>query len=225
MSSSAPVVTSVSMATTGVMECLTALTAQTREPAVSIKTILSVLELEDVLYLSPFGSINISFWFSPSATRPPGMCHHESEFQCQSDGACIPSTWECDSHPDCEDSSDEHHACPPRTCPSTFFRCDNGNCVLRSWICDGDNDCRDMSDERDCPTPPFRCPSWQWQCPGHSVCINLTTVCDNTPDCPNGADESPLCSKSHLFSCSSGRNFFLCLSQTFDNWITFSKYV
>uniref|UniRef100_A0A671YSP2 Low density lipoprotein receptor-related protein 2a n=1 Tax=Sparus aurata TaxID=8175 RepID=A0A671YSP2_SPAAU len=130
-------------------------------------------------------------------TRPPGMCHHESEFQCQSDGSCVPSTWECDGHPDCEDGSDEHHACPPRTCPSSMFRCDNGNCVLRSWICDGDNDCRDMSDERDCPTPPFRCPSWQWQCPGHSVCINLTTVCDNTPDCPNGADESPLCSNAH----------------------------
>uniref|UniRef100_A0A3B4FEE2 Low-density lipoprotein receptor-related protein 2 n=1 Tax=Pundamilia nyererei TaxID=303518 RepID=A0A3B4FEE2_9CICH len=132
-------------------------------------------------------------------TRPPGMCHHESEFQCQSDGSCIPSSWECDGHPDCEDGSDEHHACPPRTCPSSLFRCDNGNCVLRSWICDGDNDCRDMSDERDCPTPPFRCPSWQWQCPGHSVCINLTTVCDNTPDCPNGADESPLCNQE---SCS-----------------------
>lgn len=40
MSSSAPVVTSVSMATTGVMECLTALTAQTREPAVSIEIVL-----------------------------------------------------------------------------------------------------------------------------------------------------------------------------------------
>ncbi|KAM7407483.1 hypothetical protein PAMA_003284 [Pampus argenteus] len=132
-------------------------------------------------------------------TRPPGMCHHESEFQCQSDGSCVPSTWECDGHPDCEDGSDEHHACPPRTCPSSLFRCDNGNCVLRSWICDGDNDCRDMSDERECPTPPFRCPSWQWQCPGHSLCINLTTVCDNTPDCPNGADESPLCNQE---SCS-----------------------
>lgn len=138
------------------------------------------------------------------------MCHHESEFQCQSDGSCIPSTWECDGHPDCEDGSDEHHACPPRTCPSTLFRCDNGNCVLRSWICDGDNDCRDMSDERDCPTPPFRCPSWQWQCPGHSVCINLTTVCDNTPDCPNGADESPLCSKSVLCCLQPRTRSFVC---------------
>ena len=123
------------------------------------------------------------------------MCHHETEFQCQADGSCVPATWECDGHPDCEDGSDEHHACPPRTCPTALHRCDNGNCVLRSWLCDGDNDCRDMSDERDCPTPPFSCPGWQWQCPGHSVCVNLTRVCDNAPDCPNGADESPLCSK------------------------------
>uniref|UniRef100_A0A672KHW3 Low-density lipoprotein receptor-related protein 2-like n=1 Tax=Sinocyclocheilus grahami TaxID=75366 RepID=A0A672KHW3_SINGR len=135
-------------------------------------------------------------------TRQPGMCHHESEFQCQSDGSCVPSNWECDGHPDCEDGSDEHHACPPRTCPTLQFRCDNGNCVFHGWICDGDNDCRDGSDERDCPTPPFRCPSWQWQCPGHSVCVNLSRVCDNTPDCPNGADESPLCSKSYQESCS-----------------------
>ncbi|XP_028846293.1 low-density lipoprotein receptor-related protein 2a isoform X3 [Denticeps clupeoides] len=132
-------------------------------------------------------------------TRPPGMCHHETEFQCQSDGSCVPSSWECDGHPDCEDGSDEHHACLPRTCPTTMFRCDNGNCIFHGWVCDGDNDCRDMSDERDCPTPPFRCPSWQWQCPGHSVCVNISRVCDNMPDCPNGADESPLCNQE---SCS-----------------------
>uniref|UniRef100_A0A8U8C0Q1 Uncharacterized protein n=1 Tax=Geospiza parvula TaxID=87175 RepID=A0A8U8C0Q1_GEOPR len=127
-------------------------------------------------------------------TRPPGMCH-QHEFQCQSDGSCIPDHWECDGHVDCADGSDEHHRCPPRTCPPSLFRCDNGNCVYRAWICDGDNDCRDMSDERDCPTQPFRCPSWQWQCPGHSICVNLSKVCDNSADCPNGADESPLCSK------------------------------
>lgn len=44
MSSSAPAVTSASMATTGVMECLTALTAQMREPAVSPEIALSSLD-------------------------------------------------------------------------------------------------------------------------------------------------------------------------------------
>ncbi|KAM8806535.1 low-density lipoprotein receptor-related protein 2 [Eudromia elegans] len=131
-------------------------------------------------------------------TRPPGMCH-QNEFQCQSDGNCVPATWECDGHLDCADGSDEHHRCPARTCPPSLFRCDNGNCVYRAWICDGDNDCRDMSDERDCPTQPFRCHSWQWQCPGHSICVNLSKVCDNSADCPNGADESPLCNQE---SCS-----------------------
>lgn len=127
------------------------------------------------------------------------MCHHGNEFQCQSDGTCLPSTWECDGHADCEDGSDEHHGCLPRTCPTSLFRCDNGNCVFHSWRCDGDNDCRDGSDEHDCPSLPFRCPSWQWQCPGHTVCVNISKVCDNTADCPNGADESPLCSKSLNF--------------------------
>uniref|UniRef100_A0A8C4XVC9 Low-density lipoprotein receptor-related protein 2 n=1 Tax=Falco tinnunculus TaxID=100819 RepID=A0A8C4XVC9_FALTI len=131
-------------------------------------------------------------------TRPPGMCH-QNEFQCQSDGNCVPANWECDGHLDCADGSDEHHRCPVRTCPPSLFHCDNGNCVYRAWICDGDNDCRDMSDERDCPTQPFRCPSWQWQCPGHSICVNLSKVCDNSADCPNGADESPLCNQE---SCS-----------------------
>lgn len=49
MSSSVPVVTSVSMATTAVMACLTAPIAQTREPAVSVEIALSQLEREDVL--------------------------------------------------------------------------------------------------------------------------------------------------------------------------------
>lgn len=136
------------------------------------------------------------FWNSPSppATRGPGLCH-DDEFQCQTDGFCIPDKWECDGHSDCEDGSDEHNSCPPVTCNSYEFQCANKICIPLSWLCDGDNDCRDMSDELNCPTPPFTCPSGQWQCPISQVCIDLVKVCDGQRDCPKGEDESPICSE------------------------------
>uniref|UniRef100_A0A4W6E5T0 Low density lipoprotein receptor-related protein 2b n=1 Tax=Lates calcarifer TaxID=8187 RepID=A0A4W6E5T0_LATCA len=127
-------------------------------------------------------------------TRGPGLCHND-EFQCQTDGFCLPGEWECDGHPDCEDGSDEHNSCPPITCRSSYFQCDNKMCIPRSWLCDGNNDCRDMSDEQNCPTPPYSCPSGQWLCPTDQVCIDLDKVCNGQRDCPNGADESPICSK------------------------------
>lgn len=128
------------------------------------------------------------------ATQSPGLCHND-EFQCQTDGFCIPDKWECDGHPDCEDGSDEHNSCPPITCRSNYFQCANKLCIPTSWLCDGSNDCRDMSDEQNCPTPPFTCPSGQWQCPTDQVCIDLDKVCNGQRDCPNGADESPICSE------------------------------
>ncbi|MBN3296498.1 LRP2 protein, partial [Amia calva] len=142
-------------------------------------------------------------------TRPPGMCH-EHEFQCQGDGMCLPESWECDGHLDCQDGSDEHNGCQPRTCKPTFFHCDNGNCINQWWVCDGSNDCRDMSDEKDCPTPPFTCPAGQWLCPTDQVCIALDKLCDGQRDCPNGADESPNCSKRVLYPS------HLCLSDEDD---------
>ncbi|XP_015230707.1 PREDICTED: low-density lipoprotein receptor-related protein 2-like [Cyprinodon variegatus] len=125
-------------------------------------------------------------------TPGPGLCH-DDEFQCQADGFCIPDEWECDGHPDCEDGSDEHNTCPAVTCRSNYFQCTNKMCIPTSWLCDGENDCRDMSDEQNCPTPPFSCPSGQWLCPTDQVCIDLDKVCNGQRDCPDGADESPIC--------------------------------
>ncbi|XP_043910917.1 low-density lipoprotein receptor-related protein 2-like [Protopterus annectens] len=127
-------------------------------------------------------------------TRPPGMCHND-EFQCQMDGLCIPASWECDHHIDCSDGSDEHNGCPVLTCRPNYFQCDNKNCVPSNWVCDGYNDCWDMSDEKDCPAPPFQCPSGQWKCANHDVCIANSKVCDGQLDCPDGSDESPLCNE------------------------------
>lgn len=35
----------------------------------------------------------------------------DSQFQCLSDGECIPDVWVCDDEEDCEDGSDERQHC------------------------------------------------------------------------------------------------------------------
>ncbi|ESO82185.1 hypothetical protein LOTGIDRAFT_170222, partial [Lottia gigantea] len=128
------------------------------------------------------------------ATRAPDECH-DNEFKCTV-GGCIPETWKCDGQEDCEDGSDEPSTCATPTCYSGRFRCNNGRCIFHGWVCDGDDDCGDNSDEAQsltCAPPPFSCPSGEWECPGTRVCINITSVCDGSIDCPQGHDESPVC--------------------------------
>ena len=75
---------------------------------------------------------------------------HKSEFQCKSDGKCIPNTWTCDGEYDCLDMSDEGAIC--KQCPGKDdFRCSHGSiCIRRENFCNGVSDCPQQEDEADC---------------------------------------------------------------------------
>jgi len=52
-----------------------------------------------------------------------------------------------------------------------------------------------------CLAPVSPCRFDQWQCPDTiDHCINRTQICDHVNDCPNGEDESPLCSQHYFLS-------------------------
>ncbi len=43
---------------------------------------------------------------------------------------------------------------------------------------------------------PFTCASNQYKCEGTmNVCVNLTQLCDNIPNCPEGSDEGAFCTR------------------------------
>ncbi|XP_040013370.1 low-density lipoprotein receptor-related protein 2-like isoform X2 [Xiphias gladius] len=93
---------------------------------------------------------------------------------------------------------------------------DGTECVLFSHVCDGERDCRDGSDEEGCdaadtattilaenhikkspatikpftePSTKPPCTSPSVLCPGSSLCIEPTQLCDEKRDCPDGSDE------------------------------------
>uniref|UniRef100_A0A3Q1GM27 Thrombomodulin n=1 Tax=Acanthochromis polyacanthus TaxID=80966 RepID=A0A3Q1GM27_9TELE len=110
------------------------------------------------------------------------------QFQC-TNGYCIPLVSVCDHLEDCEDGSDEKD-CVYRSCSGTEFTCSSGRCISQKWVCDAFNDCGDYSDEQGCDSNSRDCYPGEWGCPGSTVCIPVGKVCDGTPDCPGGTDET-----------------------------------
>ncbi|XP_034457661.1 low-density lipoprotein receptor-related protein 2-like isoform X3 [Hippoglossus hippoglossus] len=115
---------------------------------------------------------------------------------------------------------------------------DETECVLFTHVCDGERDCRDGSDEEQCDSahnaanaenhrtwsnapvvlstePPTKppCTSPSVLCPGSSLCIKPTQMCDGKRDCPDGSDENCVkrCPYKTDFRCKDRRS---CVSKS-----------
>lgn len=102
---------------------------------------------------------------------PPSNNHNcpSGQFQCGLRGRCIPYTWKCDGHLDC-DNLEEELNCPSPTsplenitmvdvvqtaptqilCAPNQFMCSQGNCTSRALRCNGIKDCPSGEDEFGC---------------------------------------------------------------------------
>ncbi|KAJ8961610.1 hypothetical protein NQ314_005912 [Rhamnusium bicolor] len=117
-----------------------------------------------------------------------------NQFRCKS-GHCIPVSWHCDSHSDCDDGSDEPLECQQnQTCRPEQFQCTlTKKCIPTGWKCDEEHDCGvspemgpDTSDE-----DPEICPKgikcgWNEAACGEGLkCLPIEKFCDGHSDCPS----------------------------------------
>ncbi|XP_050312267.1 prolow-density lipoprotein receptor-related protein 1 isoform X2 [Anthonomus grandis grandis] len=142
-----------------------------------------------------------------------------NQFQCAS-GQCIPYTWHCDTHRDCDDGSDEPEGCisDQTQCKPQQFRCAlTKKCLPNGWVCDEEPDCGvhpelgpDLSDEEPKHCKPVHCRFNEAPCPEAFECAPLDTFCDgHLGDCPGNSDEWDFCRNKSL-SCDRMRCSYKC---------------
>ena len=126
-----------------------------------------------------------------------GECTRPDQWRCPDTNKCISRSWLCDGEFDCNllgkdhenASADENPAICHATCQENEIQCLNNKCILKHFYCDGDDDCGDNSDEPD-SCGEQQCPDGHIQCPGESLCINPSSLCDGIENCPHGHDEN-----------------------------------